>query len=173
MKGISIDKQMIQYYGNTAGYIAKDTAVIDPLFQNERLERFLKKQGYKTHYEEGTYDRLMAGSKPGEEINIKRPCRIWQLKPEVAAEKKFIEYNQFLKGYGSPSLQEYQMVFDGRVETNDLEELFDQFSQYHETEGYNGHPLSVSDVIELYDHGGSEFHYVDRFGFQELPAFQN
>jgi hypothetical protein len=26
----------------------------------------------------------------------------------------------------------------------------------------------MSDVVELYDENGSEFHYVDRFGFKEI-----
>jgi hypothetical protein len=30
----------------------------------------------------------------------------------------------------------------------------------------------MSDVVELYDHTGSEFHYVDRFGFQPI-AFKS
>ena len=34
--------------------------------------------------------------------------------------------------------------------------------------GFTGHSLSMSDVVELYDSTGSEFYYVDRFGFQEI-----
>ncbi len=33
---------------------------------------------------------------------------------------------------------------------------------------FQGHSLSISDVIELYDDSGSDFYYVDKFGFQPI-----
>jgi hypothetical protein len=33
---------------------------------------------------------------------------------------------------------------------------------------FAGHALSMSDVVELYDDNGSEFHNVDRFGFTPI-----
>jgi hypothetical protein len=58
-------------------------------------------------------------------------------------------------------------VYDGQIETNDLEAIWTKFNT-RLPPGYTGHSLSMSDVIELYDHTGSEYHYVDRFGFKEI-----
>ena len=40
---------------------------------------------------------------------------------------------------------------------------------YKRQEGYKGHVLSVSDVLELYDGHGSTFYYVDQIGFVQIP----
>ena len=53
------------------------------------------------------------------------------------------------------------------METNDLESIYAKFNVEH-PEGFTGHSLSMSDVVELYDDAGSAFHYVDRFGFKEI-----
>ena len=39
-------------------------------------------------------------------------------------------------------------------------------------DGYTGHSLSMSDILELYDEYGSTFHYVDRIGFQQVEFGQ-
>ncbi len=48
-----------------------------------------------------------------------------------------------------------------------MEEIYTKFNLNH-PHGFTGHSLSISDVIELYDDNGSEFYYVDRFGFKEI-----
>jgi len=83
---------------------------------------------------------------------------------------KFIGYDELLEHFGEPDPDNYRVVYDGEVETNDLEELFAKFNLDHPP-GYEGHSLSMSDVVELYDDSGSSFHYVDRFGFREI-SFQ-
>lgn len=42
MNGIQIKNNRILYYGNTAGYIEKGKAIVDPLFQNEELRSYLE-----------------------------------------------------------------------------------------------------------------------------------
>ena len=34
--------------------------------------------------------------------------------------------------------------------------------------GYDGRPIGISDVLELYDADGSEFYYCDRVGFRQI-----
>lgn len=41
MNGIQIKNNRILYYGNTAGYVDKGKAIVDPLFQNEELRSYL------------------------------------------------------------------------------------------------------------------------------------
>ena len=81
---------------------------------------------------------------------------------------KFIGYDRMRERFGEPSPEDYQLVFDGEAETNNLEEIYNKFNAGLHPPGYTGHSLSMSDVIELYDGEGSEFHYVDERGFQTI-----
>ena len=53
------------------------------------------------------------------------------------------------------------------MRTNNLDAIYDICNVNH-PDGYKGHSLSMSDVVELYDESSSSFHYVDRFGFKEI-----
>lgn len=62
----------------------------------------------------------------------------------------------------------YEKVYEGDVETEEdaistLESLFVKF-QGSKPEGYNGHSLSVSDVIVL----DGKAYYCDNYGFEEI-----
>ncbi len=80
---------------------------------------------------------------------------------------RFIGYDQMVKDFGAPNQHDYEAVYDGEVETNDLEGIYAKFNTVHPA-GFTGHSLSMSDVVELYDSTGSEFHYVDRIGFKQI-----
>lgn len=86
---------------------------------------------------------------------------------------KFIGYDELLQGgFGKPEPENYQVVYGGQLETNDLDAIFEKFNLHHPPD-FQGHSLSMSDVIELYDKDGSEFHYVDRFGFQQIDFHES
>ena len=51
-----------------------------------------------------------------------------------------------------------------------LEQMYEKFNRDHPSD-FQGHSLSVSDVVALRQNGTVTCHYVDRFGFQELPGF--
>lgn len=59
--------------------------------------------------------------------------------------------------------------FNGSVNST-LNQLYEQFNLNHPSE-FTGHSLSVSDIIALKIDGVVSSHYVDSFGFQELPQF--
>ena len=59
--------------------------------------------------------------------------------------------------------------FNGSVNST-LNQLYEQFNINHPS-GFTGHSLSVSDIIALKIDGVVSSHYVDSFGFQELPQF--
>ena len=81
--------------------------------------------------------------------------------------KKFIRYDDLLQKFGTLTPNDYRLVFDGAVDTNDLEALYNKFNE-DQPDSYAGHSLSMSDVLELYDEMGRSFYYVDRTGFQEV-----
>ncbi|HEX2925316.1 MAG TPA: YodL domain-containing protein [Ruminiclostridium sp.] len=169
MNGISIKNDRIMFYGNTAGYIEGEKAVVDPMFQCEELKDYLtRERKLEVKWTNGVYDKL-ANSKLdiGGSIPDLKNCRIYQLKPEVNVLMKFIGYNELIKSFGEPRLENYNVVYDGQLETNDLESIFEKFNLYH-PEGFSGHSLSISDVIELYSGNDSTYHYVDSFGFKEI-----
>ena len=51
-----------------------------------------------------------------------------------------------------------------------LEGIFERFNIDHPKD-FKGHSLSVSDVVVLHQHGQDTAHYVDSFGFQQVPEF--
>lgn len=170
MSGIRIENGTILFYGNAAGYVSQGRAVVDPMFQGDELSAFLDRQREvkEVKWTDGVFDRLMSGQKETREIQLLKNCRVWQLKPDVDIGMKFIGYDEMLKRYGPPDPANYQMVYDGEVDTNDLEGLYAKFNADERPTGYTGYSLSMSDVLELYDDAGSEFHYVDRFSFKQV-----
>lgn len=169
MRGIRMEKDTILYYGNAAGYISNGKAVVDPLFQSKELQDFLDRQKDVTEVKwvNGTFDRLMNGQQDNREITPLKNVRIWQLKPDSDILMRFIGYDEMAEKFGEPNMRDYDAVYDGEVETNDLESIYAKFNVEH-PEGFTGHSLSMSDVVELYDEAGSKFHYVDRFGFKQI-----
>lgn len=172
MNGIQIKNNRILYYGNTAGYIEKDRAVVDPLFETGELKSYLSNtRGFDVEWTPGTFERLASGKlDPEGNLQVLKKCRVHQLKPNADVMMKFIGYDELTERFGEPDPTNYQVVYDGEVKTNDLEALYERFNLNHPP-GYKGHSLSMSDVVELYDESGSSFHYVDRFGFREI-SFQ-
>lgn len=66
---------------------------------------------------------------------------------------------------------DYSYVYGGCLSREDtLDSLYEKFNINHPA-GYEGHSLSVSDVIVLQKDGKAEAYYVDSIGFQELPDF--
>lgn len=169
MKQIAFEKGILMYYGNRAGYMEGRTVFVDPMFQGNELKQFLEKQKKIQNVEwiTGLYDRLACGGQRIQQGKVLKNVRVWQLKPETDVCKKFIGYEERCRKYDPPTWDEYQCVYDGTVNTNDLETLFEIFN-LDQPEEYQGHSLSISDVLELYDERGSQYFYVDVAGFQEI-----
>ena len=71
----------------------------------------------------------------------------------------------------------YDLVYTGALPSRPdlsrealLESLYERFN-LDPPRDFTGHSLSVSDVVGLKGKSGVSFHYVDSFGFAELPAF--
>ena len=96
--------------------------------------------------------------------------RIYQIIPELDAHHiKFMGSADMRRHYGDIVPAEiYGCVYNGDLQTQDLEEVFKLFNTERPT-GYKGHSLSVSDVVEQEDDcGNCRFFYCDVFGFQEV-----
>ena len=171
MRGIRIEKSVIIYYGNAAGYLSGERALVDPTFASQELKDFLCNQNeiQEVKWKEGVFEQLSSGQRDMQDIEVLKNCRIWQLKPESDIMMRFISYEELRGRFGDLDLGNYQMVYDGTVESNNLEDIYSQFNLSHPP-GYMGHSLSMSDIVELYDEGGSDFYYCDRIGFQQIEV---
>lgn len=58
----------------------------------------------------------------------------------------------------------------GQTQSQRLGALFEKFNIDHPAD-YKGHSLSVSDVVVLHEGGKNSTHFVDSYGFTELPHF--
>lgn len=78
MRNIRMEKDIILYYGNPAGYVNGGKAVVDPIFQSEELNAFLSRQKGigEVKWTDGVYDRLAKRSEGylGTHSAEKLPC---------------------------------------------------------------------------------------------------
>ncbi len=169
MPGIMTKSGMISYYGTPAGYIEKDQAVVDRIFQCDELKVWLRNRGLTPVWTDGVLERILAGERMSgsEDTAPLKSVRIWQLDSKVDVHMKFIRYEDMLQQFGAPHPENYRVAYDGQLDTNDLERICERFS-VRQPPGFSGHPMSMSDVIELYDADGSTFYYVDRSVFHQI-----
>ena len=159
---IQMKNGCLVYYGNLIGYQAKNQTevTVDPQFRREELESWLARRGLVPRWEEGVYERL---SNEGFRVSDSSPelqsCRIWQLKPGTPIQMRFIGLDAMAQKFGGPTPEQYHVVYDGRIQDNDLEKLWNKFSRT--PLGPDGQPLAISDVVELYNASGSTFFYID------------
>ncbi|GAB6107989.1 YodL domain-containing protein [Fusibacter bizertensis] len=68
-------------------------------------------------------------------------------------------------------LKNYDFIYKGGLPAGtDLEDIFVMFNEQR-PDDFKGHSLSVSDVVVLNKNGQSSAHYVDSFGFKNVPEF--
>ena len=101
-------------------------------------------------------------------MTISKNVRIYQLTRASDFEKRFVPYTDILQKFGDVAAADYACVFDGNLGTEDLEEIYGKCNTAF-PDGFTGHSLSVSDVVELYGGSESSFYYVDPIGFHLIP----
>ena len=147
---IQMKNGCLVYYGSLIGYQAKDQAevTVDPQFRREELESWLARRGLIPHWEEGVYERLAnEGFHARDSAPELQSCRIWQLKPGTPIQMRFIGLDAMAQKFGGPAPEQYHVVYDGQIQDNDLEKLWNKFSRT--PLGPDGQPLAISDVVEL------------------------
>ena len=99
---------------------------------------------------------------------------IYQIADGTRAEEYAFMSMDFVEKNGMKVLREdYQLVYSGILGADEtLDTLYEKFNLYH-PEDFKGHSLSVSDIVVLHTDGGNVAHYVDSFGFREVPDFLN
>ena len=97
------------------------------------------------------------------------------LDSDDTARLHFMNYEYLEKKGLSAQKENYAAVYAGsldrRGDTQDrLNELYETFN-IRRPEDFRGHSLSVSDIVALKQNGVVSCHYVDSWGFKELPGF--
>ena len=109
---------------------------------------------------------------------------IYQLKPNPELDSLRFEGTESLKRMGitkdnfdAIKPENYTLVYVGELselqkETQGatLEAIFEKFNLDH-PEDFRGHSLSVSDIVVLHQNGQNTAHFVDSFGYTEIPDF--
>lgn len=170
LSGIEVKNGCIIYYGNPAGYVKDDRATVDKIFQSKEFKEWLSEKKLISDWKDGVFERLSSREKAEELLKDKKSLknvRIWQLKADSDFDLRFRAYDEVVKASGEPSMVNYEAVYDGELETNDLESIYAKFNLDHPN-GFTGHSLSISDVVEIYDERGSDFYYVNTIGFQKI-----
>lgn len=96
---------------------------------------------------------------------------IWQLNSTPENRCLAFESMEHLQAAGlKVDPENYELVYSGKLDGMDLEDLYTKFNTDH-PDGFRGHSMSVSDVVVIRDEDGNHAHYVDSFGFTEVPEF--
>lgn len=109
---------------------------------------------------------------------------IYQLKPNPELDSLRFEGTESLKRMGitkdnfdAIKPENYTLLYVGELselqkETQGatLEAIFEKFNLDH-PEDFRGHSLSVSDIVVLHQNGQNMAHFVDSFGYTEIPDF--
>ena len=97
-----------------------------------------------------------------------RRIRIYQLKQDSPLLMRFISLAERAKrGFEKPQQTEYVLVYEGEVDTFSLEDVWEKFGR-RVSRDFEGHALSISDVVEFSDEKASRFFYVEPKGFTEI-----
>ena len=174
MEDIRIKNQIIYYYKTPVGYIDNTTACVDIDFKCQDIVDFCKNHNFECEFKNDIFKRLAEKEDVNpftNKENILKKVRVWQLKPSSDFSMRFISFDDFIRNFGEPKIDDYKAVFDGEMPTNNLEIIYD-ICNVSIPSDYYGHPLSMSDIVELYDNEQSSFYYVDRVGFKEIDLFQ-
>ena len=83
---------------------------------------------------------------------------------------KFMNADYIRKAVGALTADIYDNVFFGDVDCQSLEEVYATFNRDIRPEGFSGHSLSVSDVVQIIDSKEYEpgFYFCDSIGWAKL-----
>ena len=109
---------------------------------------------------------------------------IYQLKDNSELRQFHFEGTESLKRIGiikdnfdAIKPENYSLIYVGELselqrqsQEETLETIYEKFNIAHPKD-YRGHSLSVSDIVVLHENGKNSAHFVDSFGFTELPDF--
>ena len=97
---------------------------------------------------------------------------IYQLKHgDETRDLRFEPYDRLQATGNVVDKANYELVYSAELTPGtSLEDIYTRFNIDH-TKDFKGHSLSVSDVVVLHQNGQDAAHYVDSFGYKNVPEF--
>ena len=97
---------------------------------------------------------------------------IYQIKGgDETRDLRFEPYDRLIATGHRVDPKNYALVYSAELTPGtSLEDIYTRFNIDHPKD-FKGHSLSVSDVVVLYQNRQDTAHYVDSFGFKEVPEF--
>ena len=130
-------------------------------------ERYVERQSMREELEESSTNKeaqLLYGRD--------NQFGIYQLNNSPQARDIHFMNSDFLEMKGIAVAREnYDLIYTAPLEEGtSLEDIFTRFN-IDRPEDFRGHSLSVSDVVVLHQNGENTCHFVDSFGYKEVPEF--
>ena len=97
---------------------------------------------------------------------------IYQIKGgDETRDLRFEPYDRLIATGHRVDQKNYALVYSAELTLGtSLEDIYTRFNIDHPKD-FKGHSLSVSDVVVLHQNGQDTAHYVDSFGYKEVPEF--
>ena len=97
---------------------------------------------------------------------------IYQLKHgDETRDLRFEPYDRLQATGNSVDKANYELIYSAELTPGtSLEDIYTRFNIDHPKD-FKGHSLSVSDVVVLHQNGQDAAHYVDSFGYKNVPEF--
>ena len=97
---------------------------------------------------------------------------IYQLKQgDETRDFRFEPYDRLQAAGNVVDKANYELVYSAELTPGtSLEDIYTRFNIDHPKD-FKGHSLSVSDVVVLHQNGQDTAHYVDSFGYKDVPEF--
>ena len=109
---------------------------------------------------------------PQEAAANKDTFSIYQLKGgDETRDLRFEPYDRLQAAGNVVDKENYALIYTAPLTPGtSLEDIYTRFNIDHPKD-FKGHSLSVSDVVVLHQNGQDAAHYVDSFGYKEVPEF--
>ena len=153
------ERKLIRQGGVPIGWVEGSYAIMDIDFFGCAAGRELTRAGIPISWRTDIADHLKQESE--KKKNAGKRVHVYQLNSGAAPEKKFVTYGRLCELYGGAHRPDYHLVFDGRLEFSDLNELYELLGVGPLPDGFTGRRLSMSDVVELVEEEGVPLYYVD------------
>ncbi len=155
----------IIYPDNTEGMVYEREEILnakEPIFGIEKADWEVSKE----------YKDLKSQIENENRQESKDTFSIYQLKDDDELRNyRFASFDELKKDDLKVEANNYELVYKAPLNENDsLDSIYNKFN-IDRPEDFIGHSLSVGDVIIFEKDGECSSHYVDRFGFKELPDF--
>ena len=139
------------------------------LTQGDVKELYAKAQEAQPAAEpgQGTPEPTATGKEPDKDT-----FSIYQLKDgDGMRDYHFEPYDRLQAAGLSVEAANYNLIYTAELTPRtSLEDIYTRFNIDHPKD-FKGHSLSVSDIVVLHHNGEDTAHYVDSFGYKEVPEF--